>query len=617
MPHGLYPTRPDWAGGRPGCPESESSRNDGPWQPLHGCSTSRTPAEGSSGDGLRERVPGSSTQSPRRRKSKTRSSEALREQKLWEQPRQLEQGRRKESEGQQQRQRKERWEEGRQGEARGAEAQGGLSGTSKGEERQMSGKGEADEEREEEREERSLLAPGTSEERCMKAGGPLDEMQRLPANVNDAGPGGEKPLTWNSEALAKASFSQEFHTEAEAEPWQVDLAGCSFADIGKYVLHALQSLTWERSCKTLSMETDVCYPFPLGVYPDVSPCQQPWLDAILRGLNSLYGAGQTSYDQPTKLQKTLVQGMLPFLDRMLKWPETVPQEDFSKLFMTKGVDYRGEEVKLARSFNWAMVEGALPEGVGTLKLEEFCTGGCRHYVEDFERFLLAPALQQLGKTPRVMVADDDWLAVARGLIKKGICGVLPRRLLYHVGDQVLLNGMFAVSKNETLDGVELHRLIMNLVPLNNLCKSLKGDTGTLPTVAGFSAFYLAEGEVAVLCSEDIRCFYYLFRIPPSWERFMGFAKELPAALVPPEYAGEPCHLVSLVLPMGWANSVGLAQHVHRNVVRWSMEQQGLGGEGELRRDRPATVSQTMFRVYLDNWDQVCKLDPESGSGCLR
>jgi site-specific DNA-cytosine methylase len=38
-----------------------------------------------------------------------------------------------------------------------------------------------------------------------------------------------------------------------------------------------------------------------------------------------------------------------------------------------------------------------------------------------------------------------------------------------------------------------------------------------------------------------------------------------------------------------------------------LEQLG-GGEQELRRDRPAPHSQTLFRVYLDNWDEVRKVD---------
>ena len=153
---------------------------------------------------------------------------------------------------------------------------------------------------------------------------------------------------------------------------------------------------------------------------------------------------------------------------------------------------------------------------------------------------------------------------------------------------------------------------MNLVPLNRLCKSLRGDVGTLPTVSGFSAFYLETDEVAILSSEDIRCFYYLFLVPHQWRRYMAFAKVVPDALKPPNMKGQRCYLVSRVLPMGWLNSVGLAQHVHRNVVRWAMQADGQvgGGEQELRRDRPATSSRSMFRIYLDNWDEVRKVDKE-------
>ena len=138
---------------------------------------------------------------------------------------------------------------------------------------------------------------------------------------------------------------------------------------------------------------------------------------------------------------------------------------------------------------------------------------------------------------------------------------------------------------------------------------MRGDEGTLPTVAGFSSFYLADGEVAILSSEDVMCFYYLFLIPDNWRPYMGFARPLPESLVPPKWPGEDCYLVSRVLPMGWANSVGLAQHVHCNVVRWAMEQVGDGGaEGELRRDKPGTRAADMYPVYLDNWDSIRRMD---------
>ena len=63
--------------------------------------------------------------------------------------------------------------------------------------------------------------------------------------------------------------------------------------------------------------------------------------------------------------------------------------------------------------------------------------------------------------------------------------------------------------------------------------------------------------------------------------------------------------------MGWVNSVGLAQHIHRNVVRWSKQAQGEpGGEGELRRDKVSTRAAHMYRIYLDNWDSIQRMDTE-------
>ena len=68
--------------------------------------------------------------------------------------------------------------------------------------------------------------------------------------------------------------------------------------------------------------------------------------------------------------------------------------------------------------------------------------------------------------------------------------------------------------------------------------------------------------------------------------------------------------IAHVLPMGFVNSVGLAQHIHRNVVRLAKTAGGEqhGGAEELRRDRPAPVSRELIRVYLDDWDEVRKVD---------
>ena len=59
------------------------------------------------------------------------------------------------------------------------------------------------------------------------------------------------------------------------------------------------------------------------------------------------------------------------------------------------------------------------------------------------------------------------------------------------------------------------------------------------------------------------------------------------------------------------NSVGIAQHVHRGVIRNAFIKEGIpgGAEKEMRKDRPPTRGKEAFRIYLDNFDVIRKTDP--------
>ena len=455
----------------------------------------------------------------------------------------------------------------------------------------------------------TVLAPQEQEAGDFIGRRPLDGLtgrSRVEDLVEAVNPDGTASGEENLGATTMARH--EFHLDDAADQ-QLSFSGRRFEELGEPLMCSLQQLIRERHCKELTMAMDNVFPLPLGDYPGVPQTLRSWLRAILLGLNSLAGCSQQdNRAKPSELQQKMVIGMLPFLERLCKTVETVPKGGFRDLFNVKGVDYRGEEIKLAMSFKWAIVAGALPKEVATLELTEFCTDGCRFFTEDFSRFLVPEEQQHLGRTPRVMVADEDWFDVCKGLLESEICGVLPRSKLHHIGGPPLLNGLFAVSKNEFQGTLELQRLIMNLVPLNRNCVCVKGDVSTLPTTAGFSAFYLLDNEVAVMCSEDVKCFYYLFRVPDNWCKYMGFAREVPMELLPEGLRGEPCHLVARVLPMGWCNSVGLAQHIHRNVVAWSMSGVEGGGEQELRRGKTAPLTNRMHRVYLDNRDEIRRVD---------
>ena len=209
-----------------------------------------------------------------------------------------------------------------------------------------------------------------------------------------------------------------------------------------------------------------------------------------------------------------------------------------------------------------------------------------------------------------MAQDGSWDELCKGLVEKNICEIRPVSSLFHHQGSALLNGLFAVGKGEYSGSLEIQRLIMNLTPVNSLCGSLKGDVFTLPGLPSFSGFLLEQGEVALISSEDIRCFFYLFSVPECWKPYLGFNKDVSAHLVPQEFRGQRCVLVSRVLPMGFLNSVSIAQHVHRNVVRWSSMKlcPQVGGESEMRKDKGPSSAPNQFRIYLDNFDQIERLD---------
>lgn len=70
------------------------------------------------------------------------------------------------------------------------------------------------------------------------------------------------------------------------------------------------------------------------------------------------------------------------------------------------------------------------------------------------------------------------------------------------------------------------------------------------------------------------------------------------------------YLVSRVSPVGWVNSVTIAQHIHRNVVRSCLGSlsPSVGGECELRRGRLFSSIPKLFRVYLRSFDGLIRVD---------
>ena len=101
--------------------------------------------------------------------------------------------------------------------------------------------------------------------------------------------------------------------------------------------------------------------------------------------------------------------------------------------------------------------------------------------------------------------------------------------------------------------------------------------------------------------------FYIVGIPKVWYQFLCFDRVVCPRFNPP---GDPRpHVLhSRVLPMGYINSVAIAQHLHRRAAARAMAASRIvDPQDEIRRDLELPRTQHAFRVYLDNFDQLSKV----------
>ena len=418
-------------------------------------------------------------------------------------------------------------------------------------------------------------------------------------------------------------FSEDFQNDGSPR-----LSGEKIGSIGPQLLERILGVFPLRSKSTGGGDSNTLFPLPtsrsslLIACPSCSELEVCWMMIVCVCLNSVWGDDCTSDRCASEIQTRCLGRLLVDVKRVLSFTTSLENFDWQSFFRTRTVDYHGDEVKVAQRFCWKNIQPALPAEVGRVPLEDVCNQGARHYVLNFSQYLRPKEKWTLAKAPKVMVSDEDWSEVCKGLVASGVCVYLRREEIFDTGQGPLRNGLFGVPKDEVQEGAEVFRLIMNLIPLNNISESLTGDIETLPSWALMSPLWLQPSESLLVSSEDVRCFFYTMSVPSEWWPYLAFNKQVPPDCVPPEMAGEEVFLASRVLPMGFLNSVSLAQHVHRNLSLAAKEPSGRVAnppEAELRKDRAFCQAQSMWRVYLDNYDlleKVQSLDCEQMTGSL-
>ena len=306
-----------------------------------------------------------------------------------------------------------------------------------------------------------------------------------------------------------------------------------------------------------------------------------WLFAVVVSLNAMAGATGTSQAPPVQpvwppsaVQNQCLEQLAEAVELFLGGPsDFISQNDWGALVAT----YKGEIILAAKAITWEAIAPALPPKAvaGKLEAADIATGEIKRALLDPERVLLPrEEWPTVLPTAKVRASKAEWKHICSQLVKYNIMSSLGvDELVYHNGAAVV-NGAFGVVKEKMKDeqgnelATEILRLIINLTPSNALQRAIAGDVATLPFFGQWLAFEVREGEVIIWSAEDMKCCFYLFRLPPVWWPYfvVGGAVEGTIFGYPPGTVRWPCMCVT---SMGWITAVGIIQHIHRRLAQAS------------------------------------------------
>ena len=444
---------------------------------------------------------------------------------------------------------------------------------------------------------------------------------------------------WAGKNLARVGIELKAHLLAQPG-WLGDFCRISrsvakssaAADKGAAARHLLplpfpaESLEeYEWSCRRrgakipdLSEKTDKVLEMAAGV--------QAWSWCIVAALNFVHGGrGPAAVRQaavhgpPSPAQEASLMEIRSDAAYFLRrHGGVVPAGDWTRELAVRRVKYDGEEIGAAQPLSLARVLPALPAAgnCGRICATEIATGQVRALLLDPLATLRPRGEWAAGRLrAQCMHQADEGDAIAHELLGRGMCELIGEELLVATDLGPVLNGWFGVGKGKYLAGFpatpeyEVLRLIMHFVPVNTLFHAIEGDVSCLPYFGQWSVLQLESWQYFAWSSEDIACMFYIFRVPAVWRPYMAFNC---GTFRRPDRGG--LALAAAVLGMGWLSSVGVAQHLIRELA---LRAPKLGADlppaRELRRDaempRGGLIDKRLefWSVYMDDFD-VCEID---------
>ncbi|CAK0844516.1 unnamed protein product, partial [Prorocentrum cordatum] len=200
-------------------------------------------------------------------------------------------------------------------------------------------------------------------------------------------------------------------------------------------------------------------------------------------------------------------------------------------------------------------------------------------------------LGEMPKTPRVWAEGAGWELIAAELVDRGILVPIEEECIAQVRGGRVLGGLFGARKSGRGKGQGPRRLVMNIFPNSWLQETIEGDVGLLPTTDKWESLILRNGEVLLTSSEDLKCCFYVCRLPVVWHRYMALSKPVRRAALGLAGSGS-VFVAAAVTPMGRVSATGIIQHIHRRQLReWvpgveplPVEQAHLRGAPHLLKD---------------------------------
>lgn len=370
--------------------------------------------------------------------------------------------------------------------------------------------------------------------------------------------------------------------------------------------------------------------WPLGDFSRES-CVDSWINLIAAALNRLHGStGPYPRSRHGKSVKKCLETSRNRVERFLEQPleGTVDHSQVWSDVCSKRVSYDGEEVGLAHPLTVAQVFKSLPPvgHGGSIDVIPLLQGRTKFLMEHPSQVLLqGPKQRGFKNKAKVHISPGEEVSLFRLLFERGVIDFVKEDEVHSDEGGPYLSGLFGVPKpgKFTNDNKPILRLTMNLIPINRTLGVILGDIGELPSASAWQQLVLVEGDTISISQADMASAFYLFRIPPAWQKYLCFNFKLSrqqAGLSGQGYVYPACR----VLPMGWSSSVGVMQMASRELIR----QAKLIPSDELRRGSlvpswfvsivpELSENRTWWQVYLDDFMSAEVARQKRGSGADR